>query len=76
MLVSRAYSFDLKTYLGFPEIKRAMISRGRKFFDSKIEITPGFWASDLKAGIDLLGNKIMDRYSNLTSTTPFTLKEL
>jgi len=76
MLVSRAYSFDLKTYLGFPEIKRAMISRGRKFFDSKIEITPGFWASDLKAGIDLLGNKIMDRYSNLTSTIPFTLKEL
>jgi uncharacterized circularly permuted ATP-grasp superfamily protein/uncharacterized alpha-E superfamily protein len=76
MLISRCYSFDLKGNLGFPELKRSMISRGRKFFDSKTEITPGFWASDLKAGVELLGIKIMDRYSNLTSTTPFTVNEI
>jgi uncharacterized circularly permuted ATP-grasp superfamily protein/uncharacterized alpha-E superfamily protein len=75
MLISRAYSFDLKAHLGSPEVKRAMVTRGRKFFESKNEVTPGFWANDLKAGVELLGNKIMDRYSNLTSPTPFTMVE-
>ena len=75
MLISRAYSFDLKGKLAFAEEKKESLhSRGVKFFvQPKGEITPGFWASDLKAGIELLGSQIMDRYSNVSSPTPFTV---
>ena len=75
MLISRAYSFDLKSNLAFAEEKKSSLqSRGVTFFSSpKGEITPGFWARDLKSGIELLGNQIMDRYSNVSSPTPFTV---
>jgi uncharacterized alpha-E superfamily protein len=75
MLISRAYSFDLKGKLAFAEEKKNNLqSRGVNFFVSqKGEITPGFWAMDLKAGIELLGSQIMDRYSNVSSPTPFTV---
>jgi hypothetical protein len=43
------------------------------FASQKGEITPGFWAQDLKAGVELLGSQIMDRYSNVSSPTPFTV---
>ena len=75
MLISRAYSFDLKGKLAFAEEKNNdLLTRGVQFFASqKGEITPGFWAQDLKAGIELLGSQIMDRYSNVSSPTPFTV---
>lgn len=75
MLISRAYSFDLKGKLSFAEDRKENLqSRGVNFFVSqKGEITPGFWAMDLKAGIELLGSQIMDRYSNVSSPTPFTV---
>ena len=77
MLVSRAYSFDLRGNLAFSDQKKSrLFTRGRKFFNHpNKEISAGFWASDLKTGIELLGTKIMDRYSNLTSPTPFTEAE-
>jgi uncharacterized circularly permuted ATP-grasp superfamily protein/uncharacterized alpha-E superfamily protein len=75
MLISRAYSFDLKGKLAFAEEKKNDLqTRGVQFFASqKGEITPGFWAQDLKAGVELLGSQIMDRYSNVSSPTPFTV---
>jgi len=75
MLISRAYSFDLKGKLAFAEEKKNdLLTRGVQFFDSqKGEITPGFWAQDLKAGVELLSSQIMDRYSNVSSPTPFTV---
>jgi uncharacterized alpha-E superfamily protein len=75
MLISRAYTFDLKSNLAFAEEKKSSLkTRGVTFFSSpKGEITPGFWARDLKSGIELLGNQIMDRYSNVSSPTPFTV---
>jgi uncharacterized circularly permuted ATP-grasp superfamily protein/uncharacterized alpha-E superfamily protein len=77
LLISRALSFDLRGKLAFSDEKsHKLYTRGRKFYaNTNNEISSGFWASDLKTGIELLGSKIMDRYSNILSTTPFTVME-
>ena len=51
------------------------IKKQEHFLYAKDEVKPGYWAAHLKAGIELLGNKIMDRYSNISSPTPFTVQQ-
>ncbi|HMW04024.1 MAG TPA: circularly permuted type 2 ATP-grasp protein [Leptospiraceae bacterium] len=74
VLISRAFSFDLKDNLGKPSVNPPKIKKQDQFLYAKDEVKPGYWASHLKAGIELLGNKIMDRYSNISSPTPFTVQ--
>ncbi|HMV77262.1 MAG TPA: circularly permuted type 2 ATP-grasp protein [Leptospiraceae bacterium] len=71
ILISRAFSFNLRENLGktSPEYK---VRKFEHFLYTKNEVHPGYWANHLKAGIELLGGKIMDRYSNITSPTSFT----
>ncbi len=75
ILISRAFAFDLKNNISRSEqnITPKKIKKQDQFLYSKDEVKPGFWANHLRAGIDLLGNKIMDRYSNISSSSPFTV---
>lgn len=72
ILISRAFSFNLKENL--TRSTNSKIYHPKEHFHfTKEETRPGFWSSHLRAGIDLLGNKIMDRYSNIVSPTPFSM---
>ena len=75
ILISRAFSFDLKDNLSKTHEAEKKIKKQEHFLYAKDEVKPGYWAAHLKAGIELLGNKIMDRYSNISSPTPFTVKQ-
>jgi uncharacterized circularly permuted ATP-grasp superfamily protein/uncharacterized alpha-E superfamily protein len=75
ILISRAFAFDLKSHITKTEdlIPLKKIKKQDQFLYAKDEVKPGFWANHLTAGIELLGNKIMDRYSNISSSSPFTV---
>jgi uncharacterized alpha-E superfamily protein len=75
VLISRAFAFDLKDHLSkyASRVPSPKLKKRDQFLYSKEEVKPGFWANHLRAGIDLLGNKIMDRYSNISSSSPFTV---
>ncbi len=75
ILISRAFAFDLKDHLTKvnPDSKIIKLRKRDQFLYAKDEVKPGFWANHLQAGIELLGNKIMDRYSNVSTPTPFTV---
>ena len=75
ILISRAFSFDLKDNLSKSQGSQKYIKKQEHFLYSKDEVKPGYWAAHLKAGVELLGNKIMDRYSNISSSTPFTVQQ-
>jgi uncharacterized alpha-E superfamily protein len=73
ILMSRAFSFNLKDNLIPHGNINNKTKKSKEFHYVKGEVKPGFWALHLKAGIEILGGKIMDRYSNIASPTPFTI---
>ncbi|MDX1960414.1 MAG: circularly permuted type 2 ATP-grasp protein [Leptospiraceae bacterium] len=72
ILTSRVESFDLLRQIGSKEMIEKSEIQKSKFFTPKEKILPGLWASDLRMGLDYLGDLIIDRYSHLHFSNPFT----
>lgn len=73
LLVSRAFSFDLKKHLS-KSIDSIQIYQQRPYeiIFSKNSLATGAWTLSLIRGIRQLANKIIDRYTNIAYPTPFT----
>ena len=66
ILISRAFSFDLKDNLSKSQNESQKNKKQEHFLYAKDEVKPGYWAAHLKSELNFLGNKIMDRYSNIS----------
>lgn len=71
LIISRSFSFDLRKHL---TTSHSDFKKSYEYIYQKSEILPGRWAIGLREGIRILGNKIIDRYSNTDNMTSFTLE--